>query len=57
MVTSEFTVAGLMPQLAESLGTGIPQIGYLVTIFAAAMASAARPSPLPCSRSRRGPRS
>ncbi|MFF9430299.1 MFS transporter [Streptomyces sp. NPDC014746] len=38
MVTSEFTVAGLMPQLAEGLGTGIPQIGYLVTIFAAAMA-------------------
>ncbi|WP_211255682.1 MFS transporter [Actinocatenispora sera] len=37
MVTSEFTVAGLMPQLAEGLGTGIPQIGYLVTIFAVAM--------------------
>ncbi|MEU2965207.1 MFS transporter [Streptomyces ardesiacus] len=38
MVTSEFTVAGLMPQLAEGLGTGIEQIGYLVTVFAAAMA-------------------
>ncbi|MFG2738187.1 MFS transporter [Streptomyces carpaticus] len=38
MVTSEFTVAGLMPQLAEGLGTEIPQIGYLVTIFAVAMA-------------------
>lgn len=38
MVTSEFAVAGLMPQLAESLGTGIAQIGYLVTVFAAAMA-------------------
>lgn len=38
MVTSEFTVAGLMPQLAEGLDTGIPQIGYLVTIFAVAMA-------------------
>ncbi len=38
MVTSEFTVAGLMPQLAEGLGAGIPQIGYLVTIFAIAMA-------------------
>ncbi len=38
MVTSEFTVAGLMPQLAEGLGAGIPQVGYLVTIFAAAMA-------------------
>ena len=38
MVTSEFTVAGLMPQLAAGLDTGIEQIGYLVTIFAAAMA-------------------
>lgn len=38
MVTSEFAVAGLMPQLAASLGTGIEQIGYLVTIFALAMA-------------------
>ncbi|NUS92967.1 MAG: MFS transporter [Nocardia sp.] len=38
MVTSEFAVAGLMPQLAESLHTGIAQIGYLVTVFAAAMA-------------------
>ncbi|MFT4041924.1 MAG: MFS transporter [Gordonia sp. (in: high G+C Gram-positive bacteria)] len=38
MVTSEFTVAGLMPQLAESLHTGTEQIGYLVTVFAAAMA-------------------
>lgn len=38
MVTSEFTVAGLMPQLAAGLGTGIAQVGYLVTIFAASMA-------------------
>ncbi|MGW1738951.1 MFS transporter [Nocardia sp. NPDC001965] len=38
MVTSEFAVAGLMPQLAESLHTGLAQIGYLVTVFAAAMA-------------------
>jgi len=37
MVTSEFAVAGLMPQLADSLGTGIEQIGYLVTVFAVAM--------------------
>ncbi|MFD3809029.1 MFS transporter [Streptomyces sp. NPDC058619] len=37
MVTSEFSVAGLMPQLAEGLGAGIEQIGYLVTIFAVAM--------------------
>ncbi|MFB7252514.1 MFS transporter [Microbacterium sp. NPDC056234] len=38
MVTSEFTVAGLMPQLAQGLGVGISEIGYLVTIFAVAMA-------------------
>lgn len=38
MVTSEFSVAGLMPQLAAGLDTGIAQVGYLVTIFAAAMA-------------------
>ncbi|MBA0051370.1 MFS transporter [Streptomyces sp. AJS327] len=37
MTTSEFAVAGLMPQLAEGLGTGIEQIGYLVTVFAVAM--------------------
>lgn len=37
MVTSEFAVAGLMPQLADGLGAGIEQIGYLVTIFAVAM--------------------
>jgi predicted MFS family arabinose efflux permease len=37
MVTSEFAVAGLMPQLAAGLGTGIEQIGYLVTVFAVAM--------------------
>ncbi|MEV6923297.1 MFS transporter [Dactylosporangium sp. NPDC051485] len=38
MVTSEFAVSGLMPQLAEGLGVGIERIGYLVTIFALAMA-------------------
>ncbi|MFF3068107.1 MFS transporter [Kitasatospora sp. NPDC057904] len=38
MVTSEFLVAGLMPQLSEDLGAGIPQIGYLVSVYAAAMA-------------------
>ncbi|MFF3393159.1 MFS transporter [Streptomyces sp. NPDC002669] len=37
MVTSEFAVAGLMPQLAEGLGTGVERIGYLVTVFAVAM--------------------
>ena len=38
LVTSEFAVAGLMPQLAAGLGTGLEQIGYLVTVFAVAMA-------------------
>ncbi|MER6102247.1 MFS transporter [Streptomyces sp. NPDC001832] len=37
MTTSEFAVAGLMPQLAAGLGVGIEQIGYLVTVFAVAM--------------------
>ncbi|RLV55836.1 MFS transporter [Aeromicrobium phragmitis] len=37
MTTSEFAVAGLMPQLAAGLDTGIEQIGYLVTVFAVAM--------------------
>ncbi|MET9297371.1 MFS transporter [Streptomyces sp. NPDC003077] len=39
MVTSEFVVAGLMPQMAEGLGATIPQIGYLITAFAVAMAA------------------
>lgn len=38
MVTSEFVVAGLMPQMAAGLDVSIPQIGYLITAFAAAMA-------------------
>ncbi|GAA3911529.1 MFS transporter [Streptomyces gulbargensis] len=38
MVTSEFAVAGLMPPMAEGLGVTIPQIGYLITAFAVAMA-------------------
>ncbi|WP_129841854.1 MFS transporter [Streptomyces sp. RFCAC02] len=38
MVTSEFAVAGLMPQMAEGLGTTVPRIGYLITAFAVAMA-------------------
>ncbi|MEU0514841.1 MFS transporter [Amycolatopsis sp. NPDC006125] len=39
MVTSEFVVAGLMPQLADGLGVTVPQIGYLITAFAVAMAA------------------
>ncbi|MFB4423742.1 MFS transporter [Streptomyces sp. QL37] len=38
MVTSEFVVAGLMPQMAEGLDATIPEIGYLITVFAVAMA-------------------
>ncbi|MET9607542.1 MFS transporter [Streptomyces sp. NPDC006512] len=38
MVTGEFVVAGLMPLMAEGLDASIPQIGYLITAFAAAMA-------------------
>ncbi|MGK5731785.1 MFS transporter [Streptomyces sp. URMC 124] len=39
MVTSEFVVAGLMPQMAEGLGATVPEIGYLITAFAVAMAA------------------
>src|SRR5690349_8503529 len=42
MVTSEFVVAGLMPQMAEGLDVTIPQIGYLITAFAVAMAAGGR---------------
>jgi MFS transporter, DHA1 family, inner membrane transport protein len=38
MVTSEFVVAGLMPQMAAGLEVSIPQVGYLITAFAVAMA-------------------
>ena len=38
MVTSEFVVAGLMPQMAAGLDVTVPQIGYLITAFALAMA-------------------
>ncbi|MFM9370097.1 MFS transporter [Streptomyces sp. Da 82-17] len=38
MVTSEFVVAGLMPQMADGLDVTVPQIGYLITVFAVAMA-------------------
>ncbi|REK85316.1 MFS transporter [Streptomyces inhibens] len=39
MVTSEFVVAGLMPQMAAGLAVSIPRIGYLITAFAVAMAA------------------
>ncbi|WP_017587188.1 MFS transporter [Nocardiopsis ganjiahuensis] len=38
MVTSELLVGGLMPQMSDALGATIPQIGYLITAFALAMA-------------------
>ncbi|WP_212764568.1 MFS transporter [Streptomyces sp. I05A-00742] len=38
MVTSEFVVAGLMPQLADGLNATVPEVGYLITAYAAAMA-------------------
>ncbi|MGR8012107.1 MFS transporter [Streptomyces hypolithicus] len=38
MVTSEFLVGGLMPQISEDLHVTIPQVGYLITVFAVAMA-------------------
>ncbi|MFI0776802.1 MFS transporter [Streptomyces sp. NPDC021212] len=38
MVTSEFAVAGLMPQMARGLDVTVPQVGYLITAFAVAMA-------------------
>lgn len=38
MVTSDFAVAGLMPQLDADLNVGIPLLGYLVTAFSLAMA-------------------
>ncbi|GGS84390.1 MFS transporter [Nonomuraea spiralis] len=39
MVTSEFAVGGLMPELAGGLGVTISQVGYLITAFAVAMAA------------------
>jgi predicted MFS family arabinose efflux permease len=38
MVTSEFVIAGLMPQIASGLDVSISQVGYLITAFAVAMA-------------------
>lgn len=38
MVTSEFLVGGLMPQISDDLNVSIPQVGYLITAFAVAMA-------------------
>ncbi|MEV3985807.1 MFS transporter [Nonomuraea sp. NPDC049758] len=40
MVTSEFAVGGLMPQMAGGLGVTVSQIGYLITAFAVAISVA-----------------
>ncbi|MEV5569201.1 MFS transporter [Spirillospora sp. NPDC052269] len=52
MVTSEFVVAGLMPQMARGLHTTVPNIGYLITAFAAAMALGGPPAVLVAGRLR-----
>lgn len=38
MVTSEFQVSGMVPVMAADLGVPVPQIGYLVSFYALAMA-------------------
>ncbi|MCW8167340.1 MFS transporter, partial [Verminephrobacter aporrectodeae subsp. tuberculatae] len=38
LVTSEFQVSGMMPVMADDLGVSIPQVGYLVSLYAFAMA-------------------
>ncbi|TQI81262.1 putative MFS family arabinose efflux permease [Serratia fonticola] len=38
MVTSEFQVSGMIPVMADDLGVTISQVGYLVSIYAFAMA-------------------
>ncbi len=37
MLTSEFVVAGILPQIAGDLGVGIAQAGSLITVFAIGM--------------------
>jgi predicted MFS family arabinose efflux permease len=38
MTTSEFMVSGMLPELAASLGVSLSAIGYLVSMYAVAMA-------------------
>ena len=40
MTTSEFMVAGMLPELSAGLGVSISAIGYLVSAYAVAMALA-----------------
>ena len=37
MLTSEFVVAGILPQIAGDLGVGVAQAGSLITVFAVGM--------------------
>ncbi|WP_425449930.1 MFS transporter [Virgifigura deserti] len=37
MTTSEFMVAGMMPSLSAAFSVSIPEIGYLISIYAAGM--------------------
>jgi DHA1 family inner membrane transport protein len=57
MGTTEFVVAGLLPELAGDLGVGVSHAGLLITAFAIgmivgspAMAMAHRPPSLPSCR-------
>lgn len=52
MVCSELLVSGLMPQMSRDLDATIPQIGYLVTAFALAMALGGPPLTLSVQRLR-----
>lgn len=52
MVCSELLVSGLMPQMSRDLDATIPQIGYLVTAFALAMALGGPPLTLSMQRLR-----
>ena len=38
LTTSEYMVAGLMPELSSDFGVSYVAVGYLVTIYAGAMA-------------------
>lgn len=37
LTTSEFMVAGMMPSLAQALNVSVPEVGYLISYYAAGM--------------------
>ena len=47
MGTTEFVIAGLLPELSTDLGVSASQAGLLITAFALGMISARRPWPWP----------